>query len=99
MCVFTGVIGEYNGEEATQEYSPSSQPAEGAELSPHSRAATPLECMQYGPTGGDYQRATILHDTSEYIDAFGRRMDDVIYNSNLKLYSTTHTPSLYLLLN
>ncbi|XP_065162944.1 transcription factor GATA-6-like isoform X2 [Atheta coriaria] len=72
-----GVIGEYNGEEATQEYSPSSQPAEGAELSPHSRAATPLECMQYGATGGDYQRATILHDTSEYIDAFGRRMDDV----------------------
>lgn len=34
-------------EESGQQYSPASQNNDGAELSPHSRAATPLECFTY----------------------------------------------------
>lgn len=34
-------------ESRQQDYSPASQVNEGAELSPHSRATTPLECFTY----------------------------------------------------
>lgn len=34
-------------EDPGQQYSPASQNNDGAELSPHSRAATPLQCFTY----------------------------------------------------
>lgn len=41
------IAGNFVDEPRQQEYSPASQNNDGAELSPHSRAATPLECFTY----------------------------------------------------
>lgn len=41
------VAGNFVEEPRQQEYSPASQHNDGAELSPHSRAATPMECFTY----------------------------------------------------
>lgn len=41
------IAGSFVEDHRQQEYSPTSQNNDGAELSPHSRAATPLECFTY----------------------------------------------------
>lgn len=41
------IAGSFVEDSRQQEYSPASQNNDGAELSPHSRAATPLECYSY----------------------------------------------------
>lgn len=73
LLCFAGV--DTYGEDTVQ-YSPASQ-QEGEEPSPHSRTATPLECLSYAEPEPDSYSAASMRTEGEFI--LFNRLDDVSY--------------------
>lgn len=84
LCFSTGI----KEEAAVQQYSPASQ-QDGEVLSPHSRTATPFDCLTYVPAeqdqqqdgGGTYATST-LRAEGEFL-IFNNRLDEVSIHSGI----------------
>lgn len=71
LNIHSCIAGSYVEDARQQQYSPASQNNEGAELSPHSRAATPLECLTYTPeVDHDNNYPTLIRADARFIASF-----------------------------
>lgn len=61
------IAGNFVEDSRQQEYSPASQNNDGAELSPHSRTATPLECFTYTPDVDQDNYQTLVRADARFI--------------------------------
>lgn len=80
LTILICIAGNFVEEPRQQDYSPASQNNDGAELSPHSRAATPLECFTYTTEVDQDNYQTLVRADARFIPNLA--LDEVILINN-----------------